>query len=334
MNKKGSELNRNSFLLESSFFNNHGKKRTFTEKLFIFILKFLFTVLFLVLIFRSIDIQHFLEKVRSPLVFPLILMAILSILYVFLNGFKMWLILNAYQPISMWLFIRHFFISGSISSLVPSIFGDAALVALLKKSSFPIQVSIIIIVADRLLSLSLIFFIFLPATFSYIYGINAVFTFFVSLACGLGCYFLLRVIDDLYISSRLNKFTKTIKACFDFFINNKNIFYYSIFTNFIKCIVSGLALIFALIAAGLHPDVLSSICFTNSLSFFTHVPITFSGLGLYEGSGIILFETMELNREKLVAGFFYHRLYIILWAAVVLLTLPMISFREANDPNV
>jgi len=42
--------------------------------------------------------------------------------------------------------------------------------------------------------------------------------------------------------------------------------------------------------------------------------VTLSGLGIYEGGGLVLFEALGLNREQVLAGLFYQRVYIIIWS--------------------
>jgi uncharacterized membrane protein YbhN (UPF0104 family) len=78
--------------------------------------------------------------------------------------------------------------------------------------------------------------------------------------------------------------------------------------------VSGIALIFALMAANVSPPFFSTICITNSLSVLTHIPVSLSGLGIYEGGGLILLEALGLNREQVLAGLVYQRIYIVIWS--------------------
>jgi uncharacterized membrane protein YbhN (UPF0104 family) len=94
--------------------------------------------------------------------------------------------------------------------------------------------------------------------------------------------------------------------------------YSNVFLSSLRGIVSGIALISALMAANLNPPFLPTICITNSLSVITYIPVSLSGLGIYEGGGLILLDSLGLNREQVVAGLFYQRVYIILWSLVTI----------------
>jgi len=44
--------------------------------------------------------------------------------------------------------------------------------------------------------------------------------------------------------------------------------------------------------------------------------VSLSGLGIYEGGGLVLLEALGLNREQVLAGLLYQRAYIIIWSLV------------------
>ena len=315
-------------------------KRPKWQKFFSFILRFAVSIVLLLWIFKSVDLGIFAEVVVSPKILPIIAMIGFSFFYVFLGGLKLWVLFRSFSPIRLRLFTGYFFLAGSVGSLAPAIFGDFTLIGLAKHSQIPVHKSVSAILVDRFITMVIAVFIFTPFTLIFILSVKPIFilvlmlTFFVLFGCA------------IWISMRLAPFlfakfsaTKRFWESFSiFFKGDRTKLYGNIFISSIRGIVSGITLILALMAANITPPFIPTICIANSLSILSHIPVSLSGLGVFEGSGLILFETLGLNREQVLAGLLYHRMYIIIWAFLTSLVLTLIfairrhsGYQDVNE---
>jgi len=76
----------------------------------------------------------------SPRWLPLLGMAGCGIIFIFLGGFKMWLLLSIFVPVRLSVFTWYFFLTVSIGSLIPAIFGDLSLIGLLRRDGIPVKI--------------------------------------------------------------------------------------------------------------------------------------------------------------------------------------------------
>jgi len=293
-------------------------KRPKWQRLFSFIFRFAVSVVLLLWIFKSVDLGIFSEIVVSPSLLPIIAMIGVSVFYIFLGGLKLWVLFRGFSPISLWLFTGYFFLAGSVGSLAPAIFGDFTLVGLARQSLIPVHKSVSAILMDRFITVVIALFIFTPFTLIFALPVKPLFIMLIMaiLALLFGCLIwgFVRFAPLLF-----DKFsvTKKLWESFSIYIKgDRSNLYANILISGFRGFVSGIALIFALMAANVSPPLFSTICITNSLSILTHIPVSLSGLGIYEGGGLVLLEAMGLNREQVLAGLFYQRVYIIIWSLV------------------
>jgi uncharacterized membrane protein YbhN (UPF0104 family) len=315
-------------------------KRPKWQKIFSLIFRFAVSVALLLWIFKSVDLGIFAEVVVSPKILPIIAMIGFSLFYVFLGGLKLWILFRDFSPISMRLFIGYFFLAGSIGSLAPAIFGDFTLIGLAKRSQIPVHKSISAILVDRFVTLVIALFIFTPFTLILVLPVKSTYVLAVT-AISVALFGGLLCISVRFAPFLFGKFsaTKRFWESFSiFFKGDRTNLYGNIFISSFRGIVSGITLILALMAANITPPFIPTICIANSLSILTHIPVSLSGLGVFEGSGLILFETLGLNREQVLAGLLYHRMYIIIWAFLTSLVLTLIfaikrhsGHRDVNE---
>jgi len=295
------------------------------KKIFSFVFRFAVSIALLFWIFKSVDLSIFKEVIVSPNVIPIVAMIGSSLVFLFLGAVKLWILFRSFSPINLRLFTGYFFLAGSVGSLAPAIFGDFTLIGLAKDSQIPVHKSVSAILVDRFITMVIALFIFTPFTLIFILPVKPVFilVLMLTLLALLGCV--------MWISRRIAPFlfakflvTKRFWESFSmYFKGDRTKLYANIFISIVRGIVSGVTLIFALMAANVSPPFIPTICISNSLSILTHIPVSLSGLGVFEGSGLILFETLGLNKEQVLAGLLYHRIYIICWAILtsVVLTL-------------
>jgi uncharacterized membrane protein YbhN (UPF0104 family) len=303
---------------ENSHLDNEELKRekNIRQKIFSFVFRFAVSVALLLWIFKSIDLGIFADVVVSPQIFPIIAMIGFSLFYVFLGGLKLWVLFRSFSPITLRLFTGYFFLAGSVGSIAPAIFGDFTLIGLARRSLIPVHKSISAILMDRFITIVIAMFIFTPFTLIFVLPVKpvSIMVLMAILALLFGCliWSFIRFAPLLF-----DKFSVTKKFWESFSIyfkgDRRNLYANALLSGF-RGIVSGIALIFALMAANVSPPFFSAICITNSLSILTHIPVSLSGLGIYEGGGLILFESLGLIREQVLAGLFYQRLYIVVWS--------------------
>lgn len=291
-------------------------KRPKWQKIFSFIFRFAVSVVLLLWIFKSVDLGIFADVVVSPNILPIIAMIGFSLFYVYLGALKLWVLFRGFSPISLRLFTGYFFLAGSVGSLAPAIFGDFTMVGLARRNLIPVHTSVSAILMDRFITMVIALFIFTPFTLICVLPVKPLFIAAVMaiLALLLGCLIWAVV---RFAPSLFDKFsaTKMFWQSFTlYFRGDRKDLYTNILIGGFRGIISGLTLIFALMAASVSPPFFSTICITNSLSILTHIPVTLSGLGIYEGGGLVLFEALGLNREQVLAGLFYQRVYIIIWS--------------------
>jgi uncharacterized membrane protein YbhN (UPF0104 family) len=276
------------------------------------------SVALIILIMRVVDLRAFTETLISPKIWPLLLMIAFSLFFVFLGGLKLWVLFRGFSPINPGLFTGYYFLAGSIGSLAPAIFGDVTLIGLAKQNRIPFHKSISAILMDRCITLAVALFIFTPFTLTIILPFDIKNVFLLSTAALILTAGL--VWTWICFAPRLfGRFTimkKFMESFSLFFGEYRSGLYINLLISCARAVVSGITLILALAAADLRPPFWETVCISNSLSVLTHIPVSLSGLGLFEGSGLILFEAIGLNKERVLAGLLYHRLYIIVWAAL------------------
>ncbi len=302
--------------------NKEKAKRSFYKGM-VFCCRLLVSFLLLVWIIHSIDLNVFKNTIVSPRLYPIIVMAVVGVLFIILSAIKLWILLRAFSSISLGLFLKYFFFTCSIASLVPAIVGDITLIGLAKRSDIPMNESISALLMDRLITTTVALFIFTPFTLVFALHIEPLFMIFLTITSlvlfvaliWLVFRFAPRIMDKLFV---LSGFWHS----FSMYATRYRV---NLYKNFlITClrgIVSGITIISALMAANLQPPVGITICISNTLSILSYIPISVSGLGVFEGSGLILFEAVGLNREQVLAGLVYHRIYIIIWACLTWLVL-------------
>ncbi len=302
------------------------REKNVRQKIFSFVFRFAVSVAFLLWIFKSVDLGIFADVVVSPNILPIMAMIGFSLFYVFLGGLKLWVLFRSFSPIRLRLFTGYFFLAGSVGSLAPAIFGDFTLIGLAKQSQIPVHKSISAILVDRFITLVIALFIFTPFTLIFVLPVKSTYVLAVT-AISVALFGGLLCISVRFAPFLFGKFsaTKRFWESFSiFFEGDRTNLYTNIFISSFRGIVSGITLILALMAANITPPFIPTICIANSLSILTHIPVSLSGLGVFEGSGLILFETLGLNREQVLAGLLYHRMYIIIWAFLTSLVLTLI----------
>ncbi len=293
------------------------------RKIVLYAIRLLISAALLVWIFRFIDFGVFKESVVSPRLLPLALLVFFGILFILLGGFKLWLFIRNYVTVSYGHFIKYFFFSSSIGTIAPAIIGDFTLIALVKRIEVSTYQSVSAILLDRFITLCVAVFLFTPFTIAFVASISTSYVLLLTMA-SLGLFALMLWFTVRYAPKFLNRYaiTKELLETFSYlYQKRRGDLYNNLFITLVRAVVSGFTLVTALQAAGLNPPILPTISGANSLSILTHIPVSISGLGVFEGSGLLFFEAIGLNKEKVLAGLFFHRVYVIIWALLTAIVL-------------
>ncbi len=304
-----------------------------------FVFRFVVSIVLLLLIFKSVDLGIFSEIVVTPRLLPIIAMVGFSVLYLFLGGLKLWVLFRGFSSISLWLFTGYYFAAGSVGSLAPAVLGDFTMVGLARQNQIPIHKSVSAILADRFITMVIAAFVFTPFTLMFVLPVKPLFiivltgTLVLLLVCLIwaAVRFAPLLVDKFSVAKR---FWESLTL---YFRGDRKRLYANIFISGFRGVISGITLILALMAANVSPPFFSTICITNSLSILTHIPVSLSGLGIYEGGGMLLLEALGLNREQVLAGLVYQRAYIIIWslvtAAIWGLVIAVKHLQKRGAPN-
>lgn len=297
------------------------RKATGWQRTVSLILRFTVSIALVVWIFRSIDWEIFKDIIISPKLYLVAPFIIFSLFFVFLGGLKLWVLLRTLHPMKLWRFSAYYFLTSSVGSLIPSIFGDFTFMALMKKNQIDYHKSFSIIVLDRLITLLIAVFIFTPFTLIFVLPVSPIKIWIIT-ATVLAITLVAMWLISLLLPNIFQRFSATRQfwgVTTVFFHEERSNLWRNFLIGLFRGVISGVTLFFALMTVNLMPNLFSTICIANSLSVITYVPISISGLGLYEGGGLILFEQIGLQREMVLAGLLYQRAYIIVWSLATIL---------------
>jgi len=200
--------------------------------------------------------------------------------------------------------------------------------------------SVSALLLDRFSTLLMAGFLFTPFTLAFLLPVKP-WTVFILTIMALAGFCILMIIIARFaplLFSRIPAAQRFWESLMLFFSNYRRNLLANVLIGLGRSIISGVALAFAFMAADLRPPLFPTICITSSLSVITHIPISLSGLGVYEGTGLILFEAIGMGREQVLAGLLYQRLYIIIWATLSIVIVGFIvllhrSRRSINLPD-
>lgn len=286
------------------------------------ILRLGLTVAILVWVFWHLDLDSFKQVVVSPHWIPLLGMALTGLLFILAGGVKLWLLVRVFAPIRLPLFVAYYFVTGSVGSLIPSWLGDASMVALLRSEDIPIRQGLSAVAVDRAITLAIYAFVFTPCTATILWNIDYVFWLALAFAVAIGGIVLVRLSTRLrltWIIRRWPQLSQIWDVLSELLKKHPLNLIGNIFVTLIRCLLSGISVQWALLAAGQVGELFPTTCIANSLSIISLLPIALGGVGVYEGSGLVLFKAIGLNSEAVFAALVYQRIWIILSSAFIVI---------------
>lgn len=289
-------------------------------------------------LFTRFDWQTFTQVFVAPRWDALVAMVFASLGFAFLGSAKIWVLLRALMPIRFGVVFRYFFIATSFGALTPAALGDFSMVALLKRENLPVSQGLSVMLIDRAVSVMTYALVFAPLTLGLLL-VDAIIWWWIVAGGTFGTIGFLM----LNASVRVRHFVRESLICRwiptleDFARTSSGLLRnypwhlsVNIVLTLIRSSVAGVVVYYALLAAQTAPPLFSVICITNFLSLVNLLPISFGGLGVYEVSGVVLFEKIGLEASNALVALLYQRLYILVSSLIGLGIYSLVRVRHLS----
>lgn len=295
------------------------------------------TLIVSVWVLGRLDLGQFRRILVTPNWGALGWMVCAGLVFALLGGAKVWLLLRALAPVRFSKAIGYFLVATSLGAFTPAALGDFSIAGFLRREGVPIHQGLSVMLTDRVIAIAVYALVFTPLTLAQIADLNffwSVFAFlFALIVIGLGLNALAPVRRFVRVhvlrshAPALEDFAKTISDLL-------RLYPYHLVGNLtltlIRSIVGGIVVWFALRAAGERPFLFPVVCATNSLTIVNLLPISVGGVGIYEGSGLFLFERFGLNGANVLAALLYQRLYVWLSSVAIFAAFALFSLHRVK----
>ena len=297
------------------------------------------TVTFIVVVWIAsrLDLTQFARVIVAPRWDALVGMLAAALVFVAIGGTKVWILLRAFAPVRLRLVLGYFVVATAFGSFTPAALGDFSIAAYLRRENVPVHQGLSAMLVDRVISVAIYVLVFTPLTLALLVRSDQLWV--------LPIVFLAAAVFGLLLNANpmVRDFARTrlirayVPAAENFARAISDLLRLyplhlagNVALTLVRSIVAGLVIQFALSAAHEQADFFSVLCATNFLTVVNLLPISIGGLGVYEGSGVILFEQLGMNGENVLAALLYQRVYILLSSALILLVFWMHSVRHSN----
>lgn len=287
---------------------------------------------------RHLDLSEAVILLSAPDPIALFEMIVCALLFAALGGLKIWTLLRALADVSLKQTVLYFLVASSIGAFTPAALGDFSLAAFLKRENVPTHEGLAIVFVDRLVSVSLYILIFTPLTLAFL-APNA-------MLWGLPFLYLIGGASMLGLNSservrhwvRVHLIERYASPAFDFLDTTSRLvrlyplaLAFNVLVGLVRCLVGGLVVWLALAVVGTHAPFFPIIAATNTLSVINLIPISFGGLGVYEGGGVLLFEAFGLDGTHALAGLVVQRSYVLVVSALFVVCATVILFWQRRN---
>lgn len=287
----------------------------------------------LLLILRSLDLGELRQVMVAPRWEPMLGMAVAALAFRLLGAAKIWIMLSAFAPeVRLRTVLRDGLIALSLGTFTPGSLGDFSLVRFLRREGILVHQGVSAMLVDRGITLALTVLVYLPMTLLLVapsrewlwlpVGCG------VALVIGLGVNLMPSVrqrLLQLLVRPALPRLENFLRATSELLRQHPLHVLANVGVTLIRSLVSGLAIVLGLLAAGStsqlsQSHLLSVVALTNSLNLLNALPISIRGLGVYEGSALVAFSFigLKLKPEHVFAAFVFLRVYVVLSSLIVL----------------
>lgn len=289
-------------------------------------LRLVVTAAVVVWLLRQIDVPTLQRVAVAPAVLPLLGMVMVAWVFVLLGGIKFWVLYRALTPVAFCPFLRDFIVATSLGAFTPASLGDFSLAALLRSRQVPVHTSMSVLVVDRVLTVSIYAAVFVPLTLGLL--LRSAYVWLIPASFLAGGTLLLVLSANTALRHLGRRVLERVQLPFlvDFMATTSDLVWQypwhllgNIALTFVRCVTAGVVIQCALWAAGEWQPFLPVLYTTNTLSVLNLLPISFAGLGMYEGGGVVILSHLGFDQERVLAALVYQRIYIILYSLVIVL---------------
>lgn len=293
----------------------------------------------ILLILRKLDLGEFQQVIVSAQWGPLAVMVVAALVFMLLGIVKVWIILLPLAPVHLVTVLRYGIVATALGTFTPAALGDFSLVGFLRREGIPVHKGFSAMLVDRGITLVLNGLVYLPLTVLLV--LDARQWLWVPLAVGLAVAIALslnlitpfrRWLRERIVKPFLPRLEDFLRACSDLLRVYPAYLLANIGVTLARSLVAGWVIAMALLAASTSAGLLQVTVLTNSLSLLNYVPISLSGVGVYEGGAVALFSRLGLSGERVFAAFVFQRAYMILSSLLFLgLARPLMGGKLSAD---
>jgi uncharacterized membrane protein YbhN (UPF0104 family) len=294
---------------------------------------------FFIIVLSRINFKEFQMVVVNPVWGPLIIMIIVSVLVMLTSAIKCWVLCYALVPFPLSQFIRYYFIASSIGSFTPASLGIFSMTVLMKKSQVPIHKTTTIVAVDQIIQVGINVVLFLPLTILLLAKTTTAWWIIVLSFSGIllmiammSFTFFKQYLQSIVEKIRFLFIRDCLKTIFELVGNHPLYLMANISLALLRGLIAGIGVYFALLSAGENANIFYVIIFSNSVSLLNLIPVSVSGLGVYEGSLVSILGYLGNNRERVFAGLVFQRLYII-FSSLFFICFFYLKFRVRGNHN-
>jgi uncharacterized membrane protein YbhN (UPF0104 family) len=300
----------------------------------------LVAVAVLILVLHQLDLREIGQVVVSPRWLPLLGMIAASVVFMLLGGVNIWVMLSALVPVRLETVLRHYLVAAALGSFTPAALGDFSLAGLLRRENISPHHVLSAMFIDRVITLSLYAVVYLPVTLVLVlsapqwlwlpvaFATAAVFAVSLNRSPSFRRWVVERLIRRLVPSVE-----GVLRTCSDLLRFHPGTLLVDLAVTVVRSLVGGLAIYLALRAAGTAVGFAYTVVVTNSLSLLGYLPISVSGIGIYEGGAVAAFSRLGANSERVFAALVFQRIYVIASSVALLGAERLLRPRTLSDPT-
>jgi len=280
------------------------------KKIFYNFLKIGLSIALLVTLFLIIgpkEIYYNLIKI-NPFYIPILIL--ISYVILVLGSINMGILIKPLNKnIKFTKLLKYYILTWSIALVVPGRLGEFSLAYFLKKEQIEMGESFAILILDKLMTIGLYFIISLFGLmifFNWEETFKIIIPFILLIACisffifhYKGRYFITKYILRKY-SSKFKGFSKTL---YWYFKNHKKELFINFIITFLKLIITTYMIYLIFLSFNQHVQFVSLLVILAILTILSLIPITFSGIGLKEVTGVALLYILGVNPALAVSVF-------------------------------
>jgi uncharacterized protein (TIRG00374 family) len=235
--------------------------------------------------------------------------------------------------------LRYYVVAAALGSFTPGAVGDFSMVGLLRREHIPVHQGLSAMLVDRAITLGLYGLVYLPIALVLVLATPE----WLWVPAGLGAAAAIAValnrsapfrgtMTAWIIRPLVPSLEEFFRSCSDLLRFHPRALLANLGVTILRSLVSGVVIYMALWAAGADVGFLPTTVLTNSLSLLTYLPISISGIGIYEGGAVALFSRLGADSERVFAAFVFQRVYIIVSSLLMLAAGRLLLRRPSVRP--